>query len=257
MSGEIDLGRDERIVALVRALAALVNQVPVAEFAVIGGLAVLTALEGAHRVTNDVDTVAEQHGDNPTIVEIALTKPGADFGELKIDCIPVGDTAAAGLVESDLPDDKLDRAFILGHRWAFDTAQAATLRAGGKDEATAVTCRFAPPASIVSMKLQSAPRRRTERAHKAGGDYFDLYRLLSHPSLVRPIAQAFRHAPHDLGEWSLRQIGSKMVDDPGRMAAVIARSGVAVTRAPTADEIYDAGARFLEVWEDAGHEGHT
>ena len=70
MSGEIDLGRDERIVALVRALAALVDQVPAAEFAVIGGLSVLTALKGAHRVTNDVDTVAEQHGDSPTIVEV-------------------------------------------------------------------------------------------------------------------------------------------------------------------------------------------
>ena len=252
MSGEIDLGRDERIVALVRALAALVVQVPMAEFAVIGGLAVLAALEGAHRMTNDVDTVAEQHGDNPTVVEIALAKPGAQFGDLKIDCIPVGDKAAAGLVESELPEDELDRAFILGHRWAFDSAQVATLVAGPKDEATAVTCRFAPPASIVSMKLQAAPRRRAERAHKAGGDYFDIFRLLSHPSLVRPVAEAFRDSPHDLGEWSVREIKSKMLDDPARMAAVIARSGVAGVRAPTADEIHDAGERFIEVWEDVG-----
>lgn len=250
MSGEIDLGSDAQIVSLVSALAALVEQVPVAEFAVIGGLAVLAALEGAHRVTNDVDTVAEQHGDNPTVVEIALAKPGGRFGGLKIDCIPVGDTAAASLVESELPEDELDRAFILGHRWAFDSAQVATLVAGPKDDARSVTCRFAAPATIVSMKLQSAPRRRAERTHKAGGDYFDIFRVLSHPSLVRPVAEAFRDAPHDLGEWSVREIQSKVVDVPGRVAAVIARSGVAGVRAPTADEIHDAGERFMEVWED-------
>lgn len=248
MSGEIDLGTDDVIVALVQALAGLVDQVPAGEFAVIGGLAVLTVLGGAHRVTEDVDTVAEQHGDDPTIVEIAMGAPGANVAELKIDCIGVGETAAADLTESDLPDDELDRAFVLAHRWAFDTAQAKTLVARPASESVRVDCCFAGPASLVAMKLQSAPRRRAARSHKAGGDYFDVFRILSHPGLVRPVVDAFRHAPHDLGEWSVREIRTRLVEEPARMAAVIARSGVAGRRAPTAEDIRGAGERFLEMW---------
>ncbi len=168
MSGEIDLGTDDVIVALVQALAGLVDQVPAGEFAVVGGLAVLTVLGGAHRVTEDVDTVAEQHGDNPTIVEIAMATPGANVAGLKIDCIGVGETAAADLTASDLPDDELDRAFVLAHRWAFDTAQAKTLVARPAGEAAVrVDCRFAGPASLVAMKLQSAPRRRAAHTESA------------------------------------------------------------------------------------------
>lgn len=119
MSGDVDLGSDDLIVALVEGLARLVEHVPAGEFAVIGGLAVLTALEGAHRVTEDVDTVAEQHGENPTVVEIAMAAPGAQFAGLKIDCIGVGETAAADIVESELPESELDRAFVLAHRWGL------------------------------------------------------------------------------------------------------------------------------------------
>ncbi len=75
-------------------------------------LAVLNALQGAHRVTNDVDTVAEQHGDHPTVVEIALMNRVDELeGISKVDCIAVGDTPASSISASDLPDEELDRAF--------------------------------------------------------------------------------------------------------------------------------------------------
>lgn len=116
----------------------------------------------------------------------------------------------------------------------------------------AATCRFASPASIVSMKLQSATRRRAERSHKAGGDYLDIFRLLSYPTMARPIAEAFRAAPHDLGDWSAREIRSRLVDDAARIAAVIARSGVGLRQTPSAEEIRAAGHRFGEVWDRTG-----
>ena len=57
---------------LVASLAALAESASSAKFTVIGGLAVLPRLEGAHRVTDDLDTVATQHGDEPTVVEAVI-----------------------------------------------------------------------------------------------------------------------------------------------------------------------------------------
>lgn len=253
MSGEVDLGNDERIVVLLRALEGLAQRVDVREFAVIGGLAVLNALQGAHRVTNDIDTVAEQHGDDPTMVEIALRHRWAELeGIPKVDCIAVGDTPASAMSASDLPDDELDRAFVLAHRWAFDIARESTLTAGsGVGSPVQVTCRFAAPATLVAMKLQSAPRRRAERSHKGGGDLFDIFRMLSHPALVRPIAETFWMAPYDLGEWSVTQIRSRFVEGALTTAAAIARSGVAEGQVPTGERVRAAGEMLLAMWEGA------
>ena len=96
MSGELRL-EGPRITTLVTSLAALAEGAPTTEFAVIGGLAVLARLEGAHRVTDDLDTVATQHGDEPTAVEAVVAADGVDglLGGTKIDCIAVGDVPAA------------------------------------------------------------------------------------------------------------------------------------------------------------------
>lgn len=68
MSGELRL-EGPGIGTLVASLAALTESAPSADFAVIGGLAVLG---GAHRVTDDLDTVATQHGDEPTVLEAVV-----------------------------------------------------------------------------------------------------------------------------------------------------------------------------------------
>ncbi len=71
MSGDLRL-EGPGIGNVVASLAALTESAPSAEFAVIGGLAVLARLGGAHRVTDDLDTVATQHGDEPTVVEAVI-----------------------------------------------------------------------------------------------------------------------------------------------------------------------------------------
>jgi hypothetical protein len=87
------------VAPLVTSLAALAEAVPIGEFAVIGGLAVLARLQGAHRVTYDLDTVATQHGDELTAVETVISTEGVDGLLLgtKIDCIAVGDVPAADI----------------------------------------------------------------------------------------------------------------------------------------------------------------
>jgi len=72
VSGELHLA-NSGVAPLVTSLAALAEAVPIGEFAVIGGLAVLARLQGAHRVTYDLDTVATQHGDELTAVETVIS----------------------------------------------------------------------------------------------------------------------------------------------------------------------------------------
>jgi hypothetical protein len=105
VSGELHISDNPVILRLIRALQTLAQEVPSAEFAVIGGLAVMVRLQGAHRVTDDLDTVATQHGDDPTRVEIVTGVDGAIEGT-KVDCIAVGDVPAAELLSEELPEDE-------------------------------------------------------------------------------------------------------------------------------------------------------
>jgi hypothetical protein len=255
VSGEIRL-EGPTITTLVASLAALAERAPVAEFAVIGGLAVAARLEGAHRVTDDLDTVATQHGDHPTAVEAVVAAEGVGglLEGTKVDCIAVGDVPAGELSPENLPDAEEDRIFVLAHRWALDTADELTIVAeqGGSIVAQ-VRCRFASPTSLVAMKLQSAPRRRAARVHKAGGDYLDLSRLASHPAMTRSIALTLRDAPHDLGSWCLREIKRRMIDDVDRTVGIITRSGVAESNVPTAAQLRRAG-ELLADWFEKGPE---
>jgi hypothetical protein len=238
------------MIRLVRALEALAQKVPTPEFAVIGGLAVMVRLEGAHRVTDDLDTVATQHGDDPITVEVAIGAEGTIEGT-KVDCIGVGDVPATELSIASLPDDALDRAFVLSHRWALDTAENQTLQADYLDASSKVTCRFANAGALVAMKLQSAPRRKGPRSHKAGGDLFDIFRLMSHPALTRAIANSLRDAPHDLGGWCVASVVDTFVDGAGRTAAVIARSGVSGANPPTAEALQRAAELLLRWFKDS------
>jgi hypothetical protein len=106
VSGELHISASPVVLRLVRALEALAQQVPPEDFAVIGGLAVMVRLEGAHRVTDDLDTVAIQHGDDPTTVEVITGVKGTIAGT-RVDCIGVGDIPAAELPLAKLPTTRL------------------------------------------------------------------------------------------------------------------------------------------------------
>jgi hypothetical protein len=101
---------------LVRALGTLATEVPLSEFALIGGLAVMTRLGRVHRATDDLDAAAQSIDGGPSRLSILVG--GGENGRgrrlvagVKVDCIDVGSTPAADLDPADLPDDELDRAF--------------------------------------------------------------------------------------------------------------------------------------------------
>jgi hypothetical protein len=68
---------------------------------------------------------------------------------VKIDHIDVSDTPAADMAAADLPDDEWDRAFVLAHRWALDSATAVSIGAvrEGRVVATVTSWRRHRPVS--------------------------------------------------------------------------------------------------------------
>lgn len=220
MSGDVLLSDDGGVATrLVVALRTLTARVTPGSFALIGGLAVMTRLKSVHRATDDIDGVCEQLGHEPSDVAIVLGESGQTgvrrlIDGVKIDHIDVSDTPAADIAAAELPDDEWDRAFVLAHRWALDSATAATIGVVRERKiVAAVTCLAASPASLVTMKLQSAPRRSAARVQKAANDYLDLERLLSNAELVPDIAQHLAmEAPHDLGAWALERIRFEFIE---------------------------------------------
>jgi len=251
VSGDVILS-DEGGVAtrLVHALATLTAQVKPNTFALIGGLAVITRLRGVHRATDDIDGVSQQLGEEPSDVAIVLGETGRGgvrrlIDGVKIDHIDVGETPATKIAETNLPEDEWDRAFVLAHRWALDTASPVTITAvENRITLSTVTCLAASSASLVAMKLQSAPRRSRSTVDKAANDYLDLYRLLSDVELAPQVATDLQaHAPHDLGNWVIDRIRFHFIERADDTSRAIRQSGAEPRLG--ADEVEATGTAFM------------
>jgi hypothetical protein len=251
VSGDVVLSDEGGVAArLVTALATLTAQVAPGTFALIGGLAVMTRLRSVHGVTDDIDGVSEQLGNDPSDVAIVLGESGPRgvrrlIDGVMIDHIDVSDTPAAQIPAADLPDSEWDKAFVLAHRWGLDSATPVTISVmAARVVVATVTCLAASPASLVVMKLQSAPRRPAARAFKAANDYLDRQRLLSDAELVPEIAlDLARRAPHDLGAWAIERIRLEFSERADDTARAIRRGGPA--NPLSADEIEATGSAFL------------
>ncbi len=252
MSGEILFidGPGGSASRLVRALGTLAAEVPSSEFALIGGLAVMTRLGRVHRATDDLDAAAQSVDGGPSRLSILVG--GGESGQgrrsvegVKVDCIDVGSTPAVDLDPEELPDDEFDRAFLLAHRWALDSAQEASLTVVSEQRVplTTATCRVATPAALVAMKLQSAPRRRAQRAHKGPNDYGDLFALLVQPEAFDDIVSDLPNAPQGLGRWCHERIEIELVAGAGRTARAIRQT--MLLDPPTPGDIERVGRAVL------------
>ena len=257
VSGEVRLldenGETRR---LVLALETLVASVSAEHFALIGGLAVMARLGQAHRGTQDIDTAVDRERAIPSELDVVFdaapsTEKVATRQRVKVDSIEVGDTSAVDLSPENLPVEEFPRAFVLSHRWAFDTASELTLRCLQRERPdTIVACRVATPAALVAMKLQSAPRRPPARVQKAANDYLDLSLLLSNLVLLPEIIAGLAESPHGLGVWCAERISNDFVDDAARVSSRIHQSPS--SRRVTPDELSQIGRRFLEMFAPLG-----
>jgi hypothetical protein len=109
---------DGAVLRLIRVAGALFARPDFAPAALVGGLAVTVRLATAHRVTNDVDAVAD--GDRPREAALDYVGDAAPGVRIEIDGVKVDVMATAPLPPrmADLPDGEIDRLFVLGHRWA-------------------------------------------------------------------------------------------------------------------------------------------
>jgi len=111
-SGDVLLSDEGGVaIRLVVARSTLTAQVRPGTFALIGGLAVMTRLQKIHRVTDDIDAVSEQLGDDPSDITIVLGASGPSgvrrlVEGVKVDHIDVGDTRAALISAAQLPEDE-------------------------------------------------------------------------------------------------------------------------------------------------------
>jgi hypothetical protein len=214
---------DELLARLVKGVATL-SEAELPRWALVGGLAVMVQLMEAHRATQDVDAAVD---DNESGVDSAIAVLVADGrarsydGEhlvlaegTRVDVIRTG-----AWTEEDLPDDDLDRLFVVAHCWAVEAAVCRDLAVVAR-EGTVLAEASVPialPATLVAMKLQSC-RRHRRAAAKAASDVYDMYRLLGTHDRNGAIAGALATAPGRLGEWCAAALEETFVASSARWA---------------------------------------
>ena len=238
MSGEVVVlaGADGGNAArLVRATARLADA-HLGPHALIGGLAVMCRLAAVHRVTQDVDTVAETTA--PTAVEVITSSVGTRDSSkaesvlvdgITIDVIDVESITSAGLEGLDAGD----RLFLVSHRWALDTAVETELVAGE----AAASLRVATPPAIVAMKSGALGGRRRD-PRKRASDLYDLYRLVLEHDRAGLVADALVAAPFGLGLLVGEALRLHVVEEPERAVRALLDGGPDMS-AVTPDQLRD------------------
>lgn len=125
--------------------------------------------------------------------------------------------------DAELPEADLHRLFVLGHRWALETAEPLAVRVVGAHpgEATSDTLTVATATALVACEFHAITDRHGARRDKQESDAVDLFRLLG--DLVRSPepAVAFAAAPFDLAALVAAQIDDWFIGGSLRTARLI------------------------------------
>src|SRR5680860_1463138 len=227
---------DGVIATLVNALGDLPTAMP--DYVLVGGLAVIVRVAGAHRVTRDVAAIA-------VLVDAGAerTVNGACFEGVEIDVIATGDFTEDDVVALD----EYDRAFITSHRWAFDSAESVQIVVFTRDGVQASTAvSLATPSALVAMKLGAIPRRKLANPAKRASDLYDIYRLIQVFNRRGEVATNLGRAPHELGPWCQDQLRGLLVDQAERSSLWLATEGSPAMQAVSADDLRAVGEVVVE-----------
>lgn len=224
MSGspEVCLVADEAgtMERLLRGLDA-VDESGLTDWTLIGGLAVMARLSGAHRATGDIDTLVRDANPDARAVLLTVgaepTPTGVRLADgTKIDAIDV----SAVLDLDALPAAVEPRMFVLSHWWMAATAEEVRLRLVRRSPVETVidrSLRLARPAALVAAKLQSIPTRRARALEKRCSDAYDVFRLLSADPALQ-ICEELATSPADLGPWCAEYLEELFVSQAVRTA---------------------------------------
>ncbi len=228
MSGDVTLidagdGSVGRLVSTARALFARPDFTPAA---LVGGLAVTMRLATVHRATNDVDAVSDGEAPRAVALEYVGDREAGMSDLLEINGVKVDVMSTEPLPSTfdELPDADLDRLFVLGHRWALDTAESLSVSvvsgAGSAvPEPAALMVATAP--ALVACKFHAIADRRDSRSAKRETDAIDLVRLLRDLVRAPEGAEQYSSAPFDLAALVSAQVEHWFVDGAVRTARLI------------------------------------
>ncbi len=239
LAGDAD-GNTARLVRVASRLA----EVNLGPYALVGGLAVMCRLAAVHRATQDVDAVIETT--SPTAIDLITSSIGdadpANRSRVLIDGVKVDIIDTAAFRYDDLEGiDIGDRLFVVGHRWALDTATRIEIVVA---DATAAI-RVAPPLALVATKSAALLGGRRNEPHKRASDLYDIYRLTVEYDRVGGVAGALLAAPFGLGNLVGEALGSLVVDQPERAARWLFDGG-AEMRSVTPDDLRDVIGPLVE-----------
>jgi hypothetical protein len=217
----------------------------VPRLALVGGLAVnlrLTVGGDAHRATRDIDIVAGE--DLPSVIDVLGADHEADreqtvviegFDVDVISTLPIGADELDGLDESR-------RLFVLGHRWAFETATPMQLGSRGPDS-KAVEIPVATPAGLVAAKCHAVGfARAVRRATKHGGDLYDVFRLIEVFDADGSLGTELAAAPNGLGPMISAVLTQEILTNPAR---AMHQMSIASLDLLAVDQVTDAVGPFV------------
>ncbi|MGK2957731.1 MAG: nucleotidyl transferase AbiEii/AbiGii toxin family protein [Acidimicrobiales bacterium] len=253
MSGDVTLidsgdGSTSRLVYTASTLFARPGFGPAA---LVGGLAVTMRLATVHRATNDVDTVTDGDGPRALALEYLGDVDARDANRVEIDGVKVDvmPTFPLPAEAGELPDDDLQRLFLLGHRWALDSADelSVTVVTDRSGPAEPVALRVATAPALVACKFHAIADRRDARSEKRESDALDLVRLIG--DLVRTPAaiELFSSAPFDLAALVSMQAERWLITDATRMSRLVHLSAGPVDATMEAADIATIGSLFVEM----------
>ena len=251
MSGDVALidSGDGAISRLIRTATTLFETPRFHPAALVGGLAVTVRLATVHRATNDVDTVAEGEGPRDLALQYLGDREAADQNRIVVDGVKVDVMATWPLPDhsDDLPDADLDRLFVVGHRWALDSATPVEIDAVSPDGAVLETgtLSVATVPALVACKLHAIADRKGPSLSKRESDALDLVRLTGDLIRSDESVRALQSAPFDLASLVAAGVERWFINDALRTAR-LANAASAVQGRLEPVEISTAGRLLLD-----------
>jgi hypothetical protein len=219
----------DAVAQMVRA-AERAHGVPGLRLAIIGGLAVTCRLGHVHRATGDVDAVADDivglaaDSGAQLLVEAGIAEPvpGDRAHRVFIDGtkLEIIDTQALPADISDI-GAPLPRLFVLGHRWALESAEPLRLAVAASDVDAILP--VAMPAALVATKLHAYCDRQQDE--KRASDAYDIYRLLETRDREGAVADAVNNGPGGLAAVVREVMVERFVDDAARVVRYLKTYG--------------------------------
>lgn len=242
MSGEVALvdSKNEAMASLIRTATVLFETPRFQQAALVGGLAVTIRLATAHRATNDIDAVTDgAHPHGLALQYIGAGQPN-ETNRIEVDGVKIDvmETWPLPIASHDLPEDDLERLFIISHRWAFESSRPVTVKTvepGGHIGTVSGTLNVATAPALIACKLHAISDRRGSSLSKRDSDALDLFRLIT--SLVRSETSvgALSTAPFDLTSLVMTQVERWFVTDSLRTARLANSASSTGVRIDAAD----------------------